>query len=77
MDRLVILFVILVTMLFVGMAIMLSPTKVTALFSRQYNSALLGTFMTFASILFVTGLVGIAVLGFIISKDQTANKVNA
>ena len=77
MDRLIISFIILVTMLFVGMAIMISPTKVAVLFSRQYNSALLGTFMTFASILFVIGLVGIAVLGFIISKDQTANKVNA
>jgi len=56
---------------------MISPTNIAALLSRQYNSALLSTFMTFASILFVTGLVGIAVLGFIISKDQTANKANA
>jgi hypothetical protein len=55
---------------------MISPTKIAVLLSREYNSALLGTFMTFASILFVTGLVGIAVLGFIISKDQTTNKVN-
>ena len=77
MDRLVISFIILVIMLFVGMAIMMSPTKIAALLSRQYNSALLGTFMTLASILFITGLVGIAVLGFIVSKDQTANKVNA
>ena len=76
MDRLVISFIILVTILFVGMAIMISPTKIAALLSREYNSALLGIFMTFASILFVTGLVGIAVLGFIISKDQTTNKVN-
>jgi hypothetical protein len=76
-DRLVISFIILVLMLFIGMAIMLSPTNIAALLSRQYNSALLSTFMTFASILFVTGLVGIAVLGFIISKDQTANKANA
>jgi len=75
-DRLVISFIILVTILFVGMAIMISPTKIAALLSREYNSALLGIFMTFASILFVTGLVGIAVLGFIISKDQTTNKVN-
>jgi hypothetical protein len=75
-DKLVILFVILVTILFAGMAIMISPTKIAALLSRDYNSALLGVFMTFASILFITGLVGIAVLGFIISKDQTANKVN-
>jgi hypothetical protein len=75
-DRLVISFVILVTILFVGMAIMISPTKIAVLLSREYNSALLGTFMAFASILFVTGLVGIAVLGFIISKDQTTNKVN-
>jgi hypothetical protein len=75
-DRLVISFVILVTILFVGMAIMISPTKIAALLSREYNGALLGIFMTFASILFVTGLVGIAVLGFIISKDQTANKIN-
>ena len=77
MHRLVISFIILVTMLFIGMAIMISPTNIAALLSRQYNSALLSTFMTFASIIFVTGLVGIAVLGFIISKDQTANKANA
>ena len=77
MDRLVISFIILVIMLFVGMAIMMSPTKIAALLSSQYNSALLGTLMTLASILFITGLVGIAVLGFIVSKDQTANKVNA
>jgi hypothetical protein len=30
--------------------------------------------MTFASILFVTGLVGIGVMGFIVSKGQTAKK---
>ena len=63
-------------MLFAGMAIMISPAKIAAMLSRQHNSASLGTFMTFASILFVTGLVGIAVIGFIISKDQTPNKVN-
>jgi hypothetical protein len=73
---LVISFIVLVIMLFVGMVIMITPTKIAAMLSRQSNSAWLDTFMTFASILFLTGLVGIAVIGFLISKDQTANKVN-
>ena len=76
MDRLVIAFIVLVTMLFVGMGIMISPTKIAAMLSSRYNSASLSALMTFASILFITGLVGIAVMGFIISKDQTPTKVN-
>ena len=76
MDGLVIAFIVLVIMVFVGMGIMISPTKIAAMLSGLHNRASLAAFMTFASILLVTGLVGIAVMGFIISKDQTATKVN-
>ena len=76
MDRLVIAFIVLVIMLFVGMGIMISPTNIAAMLSGRHNSASLAAFMTFASILFVTGLIGIAVMGFIISKDQVATNAN-
>jgi hypothetical protein len=63
-------------MLFVGIGIMMSPRKITTLLSSQPNSATLEALMTFASILFVTGLVGIGVMGFIVSKGQTAKKMD-
>jgi hypothetical protein len=75
-DRLVNAFIVLVTMLFVGIGIMMSPINITRVLSSQSNSTTLGALMTFASILFVTGLVGIGVMGFIISKGQTAKKMN-
>ncbi|MFL6365943.1 MAG: hypothetical protein ACJ719_12165 [Nitrososphaeraceae archaeon] len=74
-DRLVIAFIVLLTMLFVGIGIMMGPRKITTVLSSQSNSANLGALMTFASILFVTGLVGIGVIGFILSKGQTAKKM--
>jgi hypothetical protein len=73
-DRLVIAFIVLVTMLFIGIGIMMSPTSITKVLSNHSNSATLGALMTSASILFVTGLVGIGVMGFIVSKGQTAKK---
>lgn len=76
MDRLVIAFIVLLTMLFVGIGIMMGPRKITTVLSSQSNSANLGALMTFASILFVTGLVGIGVIGFILSKGQTAKKMD-
>lgn len=76
MDRLVILFIVLVTMLFIGIGIMISPTKIATMLPVQHTNAYLGAIMTFASILFVTGLVGIAIIGFIISKDQTTTKIS-
>jgi hypothetical protein len=75
-DRLVIAFIVLLTMLFVGIGIMMGPRKITTVLSRQSNSANLGALMTFASILFVAGLVGIGVMGFILSKGQTAKKMD-
>jgi hypothetical protein len=74
LDRLVILFIMLVTMLFIGIGIMISPTKIATILPVQHTSTYLGAIMTFASVLFVSGLVGIAIIGFIISKDQTASK---
>ncbi|MFL6316890.1 MAG: hypothetical protein ACJ73C_09170 [Nitrososphaeraceae archaeon] len=75
-DRLVIAFIVLLTMLFVGIGIMMGPRKITTVLSSQPNSANLGALMTFASILFVAGLVGIGVMGFILSKGQTAKKMD-
>jgi hypothetical protein len=76
LDRLVISFVVLVTILFIGIGIMISPTKIATILPVQHASSYLGALMTFGSILFVTGLVGIAIMGFIISKDQSATKIN-
>jgi hypothetical protein len=75
-DRLVIAFIVLVIMLFAGIGVMMSPTKIMTMLSSQSNSATLGALMTLASILFLTGLVGIGVMGFIVSKGQTAKKMN-
>jgi len=55
---------------------MISPTKIATMLPVQHSSAYLGALMTFGSILFVTGLVGIAITGFVISKDQTTVKTN-
>jgi hypothetical protein len=66
----------LVIMLFTGIGIMISPTKIATILPVQHSSAYLGAIMKFASILFVSGLVGIAVIGFVISKDQTATKIS-
>jgi hypothetical protein len=41
----------------------------------QRIGSYLSALMTLASMLFVTGLVGIAVIGFMISKDQTAERI--
>jgi hypothetical protein len=68
MDRIVIAFIVLVTMLFVGIGIMISPTKITMMLSSHSNTGTLAALMTFASILFVTGLVGIGVMGVMLSK---------
>ena len=76
MDRLVIAFIVLVIMLFVGIGIMMSPKKITMTLTNQVNNAILGPLMTLASILFVTGLVGLAVMGFVVSKGQTTTEMN-
>lgn len=76
MDRLVTSFMLLVAILFMGIGIMISPTKIATMLPVQHASNYLGALMTFGSILFVTGLVGIAIMGFIISKDQSATKIS-
>jgi hypothetical protein len=73
MDRIVIAFIVLLAMLFVGIGIMISPTKITTMLSSQSNTGTLGALMTFASILLVAGLVGMGVMGLIISKGQTTS----
>jgi hypothetical protein len=70
MDRLTLACIILIIMLFAGIGIMMAPpTKITAAISGRSNGPMLGAVIWSASILTVTGLVGIGVLGFIISKD--------
>ena len=68
MDRLTITSIILIIMLFAGIGIMMGPAKITAILSGRSNSQMVGAVILLASILTVTGLVGIGVMGFIISK---------
>ena len=69
MDRLTIISIIFIIMLFTGIGIMMTPAKISATLSGQSNSPMLGVLITTASILTVTGLVGMGVMGFIISKE--------
>ena len=69
MDRLAIASIIFVIMLFTGIGIMMTPAKISATLSGQSNSPMLGLLIMMASILTVTGLVGMGVVGFIISKE--------
>ena len=68
MDRLTLACIILIIMLFAGIGIMMGPAKINAIFSGRSNSPMLGALILLASLLTVTGLVGIGVMGFIISK---------
>jgi branched-subunit amino acid permease len=47
----------------------MTPAKISATLSGQSNSPILGVLIMMASILTVTGLVGMGVVGFIISKE--------
>jgi hypothetical protein len=69
MERLTIASVIFIIMLFTGIGIMMTPTKISVTLSGQSNSPILGVLIMTASILTVTGLVGMGVVGFIISKE--------
>ena len=69
MDRLAIASIVFVIMLFTGIGIMMTPSKISATLSGQSNSPMLGALIMMASILIVTGLVGMGVVGFIISKE--------
>jgi hypothetical protein len=69
MDRLTITSIIFIIMLFTGIGIMMTPAKISATLSGQSNSPMLGVLIMTASILTVTGLVGMGVVGFIISKE--------
>jgi hypothetical protein len=69
MDKLTVISIIFIIMLFTGIGIMMTPAKIGATLSGQSNSPMLGVLITTASILTVTGLVGMGVVGFIISKE--------
>jgi hypothetical protein len=69
MDRLAIASIVFVIMLFTGIGVMMTPAKISATLSGQSNSSMLGALIMMASILIVTGLVGMGVVGFIISKE--------
>jgi hypothetical protein len=69
MDRLTIISIIFVIVLFAGIGIMMTPDKISATFPGQSNSPMIGVLIMTASILTVTGLVGMGVVGFIISKE--------
>jgi hypothetical protein len=69
MDRFAIASIVFVIMLFTGIGIMMTPAKISATLSGQSNNSMLGALIMMASILIVTGLVGMGVVGFIISKE--------
>jgi hypothetical protein len=69
MDILTIASILFVIMLFTGIGILMTPAKISATLSGQSNSPILGVLIMMASILTVTGLVGMGVVGFIISKE--------
>jgi hypothetical protein len=69
MDRLTIISIIFIIMLFTGIGIMMTPAKLSAALSGRSNSPMLGVLIMTAYILTVAGLVGMGVVGFIISKE--------
>ncbi|MBV9179234.1 MAG: hypothetical protein JO327_02715 [Nitrososphaeraceae archaeon] len=69
MDRLAIVSIVFIIMLFTGIGIMMTPAKISATLSGQSNSSMLEVLIMMASVLTVAGLVGMGVVGFIISKE--------
>lgn len=79
MDRITIISIILIIMLFTGIAIMMDPTKLTG-FSQfrggiptVSNNQNLRAVLTLGSVSTIVGLVGIGVIGFISSKKAHEN----
>jgi hypothetical protein len=77
MDKLVCIFSILVVILFLGIGIMMSPKQVSVIFRPYPDNLVIDTVMTSGSILFITGLFGIILLGFVASKKLNTRGLGA
>jgi hypothetical protein len=80
MDRITIISIILIIMLFAGIAIMMDPTKLIGQPSqsreetpRAPNNQNLRVVLTLGSVSTIVGLVGIGVIGFVSSKKAQEN----
>jgi hypothetical protein len=80
MDRITIICIILIIMLFTGIAILMEPTKLTGQSSQSRgeiptvsNNQNLKAVLTLGSVSTMVGLVGIGVIGFISSKKAHEN----
>ena len=81
MNRMIIAFIVLVVMLFLGIGILMNPT-ILATFSMSSavnqtadNNPAIKALITLGSAFILIGLVGLAVLGFMISrKDETQER---
>ena len=81
MNRTIIAFIVLVVMLFLGIGILMNPTILvtfsvsSAVGQTADNNPAIKALISLGSVFILVGLVGLAVLGFMISrKDETQEK---
>ena len=81
MNRTIIAFIVLVVLLFLGVGILMNPTILTSLSGLSEagqtadNNPAIKAFITLGSAFLLVGLVGLAVLGFMIAgKDEPQEK---
>ena len=83
MNKYAIAFIVLVVMLFAGIGILMKPTSLipssmsslaTGGGQPADNSPTLRAVITLGSVSLITGLVGLAVLGFMITKEDKSEK---
>jgi hypothetical protein len=81
MNRTIIAFIVLVVMLFLGIGILMNPTILvtfsvsSAVDQTAENSPAIKSLITLGSAFILVGLVGLAVLGFMIArKDETQER---
>jgi hypothetical protein len=81
MNRTIIAFIVLVVMLFLGIGILMNPTILvtfsvsSAVSQTADNNPAIKALITLGSVFILVGLVGLAVLGFMISrKDETQER---
>jgi hypothetical protein len=81
MNRTIIAFIVLVVMLFSGIGILMNPTILvtfsvsSAVSQTADNNPAIKALITLGSVFILVGLVGLAVLGFMIArKDETQER---
>jgi hypothetical protein len=72
-KKLTIAFIVFVIMLFAGIFIMMQPDKVGITAIVQQDESMLKSIVRVGAYLTVTGLVGLAVLGFVISSPKNGD----